>query len=242
MEHKAEQLVQVVQSLVLFAGLELENRTTSGLASQFAEHLALDLCDVCVGANQEFVARRELEAFKQYACFGNNVLADKDGVATAAARTHVQRMAVPEIQNVQDAFNHVVFGKFIGAFHAKVCIRVILFAFLEHHLDFFEAFFVAQVGKQRTRVLAADTFRKYFGLCPQANDGAVFADDLEVVRLRECTAAQRNNVRSFFLGKFGDDVAFHFAELGFAVLFKDFADGLACAFDDNGVCIYVGAV
>ena len=151
-------------------------------------------------------------------------------------------MAVPEIQDVQDAFDHVVFGVFIGAFHAEVGVRVILFAFLEHHLDLFEAFFVAQVGKQRARVLAADAFRKHFGFCPQANDGTVFADDLQVVRLRESAAAERNNVRRFLLCKFGNDFAFHFAELGFAFLFKNLADGLASAFDDNGVGIHVGSV
>ena len=59
-EHKAEQLVQVVQGLVLFAGLELENRATSGLASQFAEHLALNLGDVRVCADQEVVTRCKL--------------------------------------------------------------------------------------------------------------------------------------------------------------------------------------
>ena len=151
-------------------------------------------------------------------------------------------MAVPEVQDVEDTFDDVVLGELVGAFYAEVGVCVIFLAFLEHHLDFFEAFFIAQVGEQRARVLATDALRKHFGLCPQANDGAVFADDLEVVCLRECATAQGNNVRGFFLGEFGDDVAFHFAELGFAFLFKDFADGLACAFDDNSVGIYVGAV
>ena len=136
----------------------------------------------------------------------------------------------------------MVFGVFVGAFYTEVGVCVILFAFLEHHLDFFEAFFVGEVRKQRASVLAANAFRKHFGLCPQANDRAVFADDFEVVRLREGSAAQRNNVRRFFLCKFGNHVAFHFAELGFAVLFKDFADGFSSSFDDNGVGIHVGAV
>ena len=114
-------------------------------------------------------------------------------------------MTVPEIQDVQDAFDHVVFGVFVGAFYTEVGVCVILFAFLEHHLDFFEAFFVGEVRKQRASVLAANAFRKHFGLCPQANDRAVFADDFEVVRLREGSAAQRNNVRRFFLCKFGGE-------------------------------------
>ena len=67
-------------------------------------------------------------------------------------------MAFPELEHVHDAFRDVRFGIVVRAFDAKVRIGVILFAFLEHDLDFLKTFFVCEVGKQRTRVLASDAF------------------------------------------------------------------------------------
>ena len=146
-------------------------------------------------------------------------------------------MAFPELEHVHNAFRDVRFGIVVRAFDAKVRIGVILFAVFQHLLDLFEAFFVRKVCQKRARVLAANAFRKHFGLCPQADNRSVFADDLQVFGLRESTTAERNDERLFALCNFGNYVAFHLAECGFAFLFKNFANGLAGAFYNDVICI-----
>ena len=56
-QHKAVKLVQVVERLVAFACLELENRATACLTAEFRKLRVLFLGNRRVRANQEFVSR-----------------------------------------------------------------------------------------------------------------------------------------------------------------------------------------
>ena len=109
-QHKAVKLVQVMERLVAFASLELENGAASCLATEFRKLYALFLGNRRVGANQEFIRWRETEAFEHDGCIRDNVLADENRVAPAFARIDVQRMAFPELEHVHDAFCDMVFG------------------------------------------------------------------------------------------------------------------------------------
>ena len=235
-------MIMISFLIAIFVGsllLSLPISTADGKSVPYIDALFTAVTSVCV------TGLVTLPVFSTWSVFGQIiilVMIQMGGLGIVTILSGIlisfnRRFGLKDRMLVQDAFNHVVFGVFVGTFDAEVRVRVILFAFLEHHLDFFEAFFVAQVGEQWARVLAANAFRKHFGLCPQANDGAVFADDLEVVRLRESATAKRNDERLFALCNFGNHVAFHLAECGFAFLFKNFANGLACTFYNDVICI-----
>ena len=134
------------------------------------------------------------------------------------------------------------FGVVVGTFYAEVGLGVVGFTLFQHDLDFGKAFFVAQVGKQGPCVLAPDAFRKNFGLGPQADDEAVFPDNLDVVGLGEGTAAQGDYLGRFVTADFGDDFFFLRPEKSFPFLCKDFGDGLSDPLHDKAVGVNEGAL
>ena len=142
-QHEAKELVQVVERLIALACLELENRAAPRLAAEHVQHAPLRLRDGRVGAYQKVVRGRKAQALEQHRGVRYDILADEDGVASAAARAYVQRVVVPESQHTEYVLDDVRFGRIVRALDAEVGMRVVLLAFLEHGLDLFETFLVA---------------------------------------------------------------------------------------------------